>query len=136
MNAHANGFPWHSSTLLIEIGRCTVAGVWLYQGLWKKILVVDPEHLSIVTSVAWLRQLAPFALFVIGLVEVALAVWVYSRKRPLAAAAWQTALLLAMNAAGLVWAWTSISDPAGMLIHNAALLTLIWMVAERTEVAC
>ena len=67
----------------------------------------------------------------VGIVEVGLAVWVLSGRRPRAAAAAQTALLGAMNGGGLLFSRGAIAAPAAMVTQNLALVALIWSTARR-----
>ncbi|MBI4606929.1 MAG: DoxX-like family protein [Planctomycetes bacterium] len=112
------------------LGRGAVALVWLYQGLWCKLLAGREEHEAVVRLVPGLSAASGLALSVLGLLEVALAFWVLSRWRPRLAASAQAALLVAMNSGGLLWARDAIGDPAGMVVHNIALLALAWTVAR------
>jgi len=114
---------------LWRFGRWTIAGVWLYEGLWKKLLTADSHHFDVVASVPWLSTAAVHILMVaIGGAEVLLAGWVLTRKRPCLATLAQTLLLVGMNTGGLIWSRTHISDPPGMVVHNAAFIALIWVV--------
>jgi len=77
----------------------------------------------------WLGGAARPLLLGIGAVETLLAVWVLTGYRPRLAAATQTALLVMMNAGGLIWGRKGIADPAGMILQNLVFLTLLWTVA-------
>ena len=112
--------------------RASVALVWLYQGLWSKLLGGSPSQGAVVESTpGWTRLPASSLLRAIGAIEVVLAVWVLTGYRRRFAAITQTGLLLAMNAGGLVWGRGHISDPGGMVVNNLAFLALVWCVAER-----
>ncbi len=116
--------------------RLAVALVWLYQGLWCKVLGRCPGHRAIVEAVPFLKgqlegQAGAVALATLGLIETGLAVWVLLGWRPRLAAAAQTLLLVAMNGGGLLWGRDHIADPGAMLTQNLAFLTLVWLVAER-----
>ena len=69
---------------------------------------------------------APF-LKALGVVEMALAVWVLSGIAPGLCAVTQTCLLVALNANGLMWARHIIHEPAGMVVKNIAFLVLVWV---------
>jgi hypothetical protein len=113
--------------------QIAVAGVWLYEGLWCKLLGGVPLQVDVVEAVPLFgRQGALWVLRAIGLVECALAVWVLGGWHPFLAAAAQTALLVAMNSGGLLWARRIIPDPAGMIVKNFAFLVLAWVVAAQT----
>jgi len=118
----AIGFP------PLAVIRSSVAAVWLYEGLWCKILGRLPSQLQVVTAVPQLGpRFGQLFLRMLGVVEVALAVWVVSGAAPGACAIAQTALLVTLNANGLIWARHIIHDPAGMIVKNAAFLVLVWL---------
>jgi len=71
----------------------------------------------------------PF-LKMLGVVEVVLALWVLSRLAPVFCALAQTALLVALNTCGLLFARELIHDPPGMLVKNFAFLVLVWVSAS------
>jgi uncharacterized membrane protein YphA (DoxX/SURF4 family) len=112
------------------VSRLAVALVWLYQGLWCKVLGRCPGHQAIVEAVPGLdHRTAAAALAGLGLIEVGLAAWVLSGWRPRAAATAQTLLLVGMNGGGLLWGREHIADPGAMIVQNLAFLTLAWVVA-------
>jgi hypothetical protein len=111
--------------------RAAIAAVWIYQGLWCKLLGRMPHHQEIVGTVPLLTpSRAHRALLGLGLLECLIAVWVLSGIRSREAALLQTFLLVAMNAAGLIWASRAIPDPLGMLLQNFTFLLLVWIAAE------
>jgi hypothetical protein len=114
------------------VARLAVALVWLYQGLWCKVLARCPGHRAIVESVPWLGEpVAAAALATLGLAEILLAAWVLSGWRPWWAAGVQTVLLLCMNGGGLLWGREHIADAGAMITQNIAFLTLAWLAAGR-----
>lgn len=102
--------------------------MWLYEGLWCKILGRMPSQVQVVTAVPRLgpRFGRPF-LKALGVVELMLAVWVMAGITPGICAIAQTVLLLALNTNGLLWARRIIHDPAGMVVKNFAFLVLVWV---------
>ena len=108
--------------------RSSIATVWLYEGLWCKLLGRVPSQVEVVTAVPRLgpRFGAP-VLKVLGVVEVALAVWVMAGIAPGICAVVQTALLVVLNANGLLWARHRIHEPGGMVVKNIAFLILVWV---------
>jgi hypothetical protein len=108
-----------------------VASVWLFHGLYAKLLDGIPRHRLIVQSLPGLAG-APghFLVLLIGAAEVALAGWVLSGLRPRLAAATQTVLLLAMNLAELTWARTHLLFPVALIPVNLIFLSLAWLAAE------
>jgi DoxX-like family len=108
--------------------RGGVAAVWLYEGLWCKILGRVPSQLQVAMAVPRLGpRFGPLALRAVGVVEVALAAWVMAGIAPGTCAIAETALLVALNANGLLWARRIIHDPAGMVVKNVAFLMLVWV---------
>ena len=107
-----------------------VAAVWLYEGLWCKLLGGQPHQRQVVEAVPRFGpQVGAGFLVVLGIVEVLIAIWILIRVAPLACAITQTALLAALNACGLAWGRQHIPDPAGMVIKNFAFLVLAWVSA-------
>lgn len=112
--------------------RAALAAVWLYEGLWLKVIRADARQLSIVSRVPGLPpSRAAAAMAGIGAVETALGLWVLSGARPRSAAWAQSGLLVAVNAGGLAFAHERIAAPGRMLARNAALLAVAWSLARR-----
>jgi hypothetical protein len=111
--------------------RAAVAAVWLYEGLWCKLLRGQPHEFKVVAAVPRLGP-ADGAVFLraLGVAEVALALWTLSAAAPLECAVAQTLLLVALNGGGLLWARHIIHDPAGMVVKNLAFLVLVWVAAS------
>jgi hypothetical protein len=113
-----------------RFASAAVGGVWLYHGLWCKLLGGCPEQVDVVASVPWLRGRAKPVLLGIGVVETVLAVWVSSGRHPRGAAAVGSALVAGMNAGGLTFGRRHIPAPKTMIAENVAFLTLAWLAAE------
>jgi len=114
----------------LQLVRGAVAAVWLYEGLWCKLLGRESHQLQVVEAVP---RLGPIVgrrfLMALGLVEVGLAAWVMSGLTPGVCALAQTVLLVLLNANGLLWARHIIHDPAGMVVKNVPFLLLAWVAA-------
>lgn len=111
--------------------RASIALVWFYQGLWCKLLGGVPRHEAVVGAVPFIGAgAARSVLIVLGLAECCIAAWVMSGRRMRDAAIAQTALLIAMNTGGMIWASRFIPDPGNMIVQNIAFLVLIWIAAE------
>jgi len=111
--------------------HAAVAAVWLYEGLWCKLLGKDPNQRAIVEAVPRLgRRIGLAFLVALGAVELGLAAWVMIGIAPVACAIVQTGLLVALNTNGLVWSRRLIHDPGGMVVKNAAFLVLAWVAAS------
>jgi hypothetical protein len=108
--------------------RASVAAVWLYEGLWCKLLGRVPSQVDVVSAVPRFgaRFAAPF-LKALGVLECALAVWAISGVAPGACAIAQTAVLVTLNVNGLIWARHVIREPFAMIVKNAAFLVLVWI---------
>jgi DoxX-like family len=118
----------------LVIIRASVAAVWLYEGLWCKLLGRVPSQLEVVTAVPRLGpRYGLFFLKVLGAVEVGLAGWVMAGITPGLCAIVQAALLIVLNANGLVWARQIIHDPGGMVVKNVAFLLLVWVCGALPE---
>jgi hypothetical protein len=110
--------------------RPALAAVWIVHGLYNKLLGGSPRHLAIVQSVPGLEGAVGAAvLTAVGVVEVAIAAWMLSRRAPRACAAAQTVLLLSMNVVELTYARDLLLWPAGLLPLNLAFLGLVWACA-------
>jgi uncharacterized membrane protein YphA (DoxX/SURF4 family) len=110
--------------------RLAVAGVWIYEGLWCKILGREKNELRIVQAVPRLGERYGRAfLLALGWVELALGAWVLSGWAPGLCALVQTVLLVALNGNGLLFSRHLIHDPAGMVFKNFAFLVLGWVNA-------
>jgi uncharacterized membrane protein YphA (DoxX/SURF4 family) len=96
--------------------RGVLAVVWLYNGLWLKILAVDPHHAQIVASTlghpAWLTA--------IGAGETLLALGILSGWLSRFVNGFQLFLLVAMNTAGILFSG-QIANPVGLVISNLPL---------------
>jgi hypothetical protein len=111
--------------------RLSIAMVWFYQGLWCKVLGGVARQQAVISTLPFVGAAeVRFALITLGLVECGLAVWVLSGQRMRQAASVETALLVAMNGGGLIWAWHLIPDPIGMIVENFAFLVLVWIASE------
>lgn len=116
--------------------RSAIAAVWLYEGLWCKVLGRLPEQGRIVEAVPFLGPSAgPAFLKALGVLESLVGVWVLSGWQPVWAAIFQTALLVGLNTNGLIFARKLIHDPGGMVVKNAALIVLMWVAAAQGSAA-
>ena len=110
----------------LVIARAALASVWLYQGLWHKLLHAG-HHAEITAQVPFE---GPFLLPTLGVAECALAFWILSGRHTRRCAWAQTILLVTMNVGGLAFATAMIPDPVAMITQNAVLLALAWRIAK------
>ncbi|HWB32063.1 MAG TPA: DoxX-like family protein [Acidobacteriaceae bacterium] len=110
--------------------RTSIAAVWIYEGLWCKLLGRAPSQQQVVNAVPRLGPgFGHTFLMLLGWVETALGLWVVAGVAPVECFIVQTALLLCLNVNGLLWARRLIHDPAGMVLKNIAFLLLAWVGA-------
>lgn len=113
--------------LLIQIA---VAAVWLYEGMWCKVLGRSAHELEVVEATPlFSKRQAWWFLKLLGVYESLLAVWVMTGWQPVWCALVQTLTLIGLNSAGLLFSRHLIPDPAGMVVKNAAFLVLAWVAA-------
>ena len=117
--------------------QAAVAAVWLYEGLWCKVLARSPHEFEVVEQVPFLAPSTSHALLrLLGVLEALLGAWVLSGWQPVAAALVQTGLLIGLNTSGIYFSRDArIPDPAGMVVKNAAFLVLAWATAGLTVAA-
>lgn len=107
-----------------------VATVWVYHGMYNKLLGGEPRHLSIVQSVPGFPGAAgECTLLTIGIIEICIAAWVLTGARPVLCASVQTVFLLGMNVAELIWARQHLLVPAGLIPVNLLFLGAVWTAA-------
>jgi hypothetical protein len=116
--------PFPSAVLI----RASIGAVWLYEGLWCKLLGRTPSQVQVVSAVPRFGASfgAPF-LKALGVLEVLLALWAFSGIAPADCAIAQIAILITLNINGLLWARAMIHEPIGMVFKNAAFLVLVWI---------
>jgi uncharacterized membrane protein YphA (DoxX/SURF4 family) len=111
--------------VLLAAMRVAVAAVWIYEGLWQKVLRPAPHELAIVQSVAFGPVTPLLFMRSIGIGETLLGLAVLSGlySRPLA---WvQGVLLVLMNGIGIAFSDGAIADPVGLVLRNLPLLLCI-----------
>ena len=108
-----------------------VAAVWLYEGLWCKLLNGEPNQVRIAERMPRCGpHVATVLLKSLGVVEVTIGLWVLTGIAPFVCAIAQSTLLIALNGCGLLRARHLIHDPAGMVVKNFAFLVLVWVSAS------
>ena len=119
------------SRLLIFGGQLAVALVWLYEGLVAKLIGLREDERQIIASVPLLPDGWEGGLvWLIGGLEVLLALWVIIGWLPRLAAAVQTLILIIFNTGGLLFGSDRIPDPLHLIVTNVSFLALVWLVAS------
>ena len=108
--------------------RYGIASVWLFHGLFGKVLGLIPRHRLIVARVLG-EDVSGAATRAIGIAEILLALWVASGRFPRLCAAAITLALAAMNTLEVLYARDLLLAPAGMVAANAALVGVAWYLA-------
>lgn len=104
---------------LVFVIRVVLAAVWLYNGLWLKVLSVDAHHLQIVTSVVHGTAFdAGTVLRSIGLCETLLGLGILSGLYSRFVSYFQICIILLMNLLGIVFGGGAIEHPIGLVISN------------------
>lgn len=112
--------------------RLVLASVWLYNGLWLKVVQLDPHHLEIVRSVCAGSSVDPtIVLRAIGSCETLLAVGILSGLFYRFVSYFQILIVLAMNLIGGIGGSGSIPHPFGLIISNLPLLMCALIVAVK-----
>jgi uncharacterized membrane protein YphA (DoxX/SURF4 family) len=112
-----------------------ISGVWIFHGLWSKILGGIPRHELIVARILGDEFARPLT-FLIGCGEILLGLWVLSGRRALACAAFQTLILVAMNALEIRLANELLISAPGMVALNLLLIGTVWWLALGKDTSC
>jgi len=102
-----------------------IGSVWVFHGLYSKILMGIPRHQEIVARVLG-EEVAEWATYTIGAMEILLGLWAFSRWNRKACALVQTLALVSMNVLEIALARDLLISAAGMAVLNLAFLTLVW----------
>lgn len=102
-----------------------IGGVWVFHGLYSKISDGIPRHRQIIERILGTSIVDP-ATLVIGVLEVMLGLWVFSRIWRRACALVQTLALVAMNFLEILLAKDLLISAPGMVALNLAFLSLVW----------
>lgn len=102
-----------------------IGSVWVFHGFYSKILNGIPRHGMIVERVLG-AEIAAHATLFIGVMEVLLGAWVYTRFKRRACALLQTLGIVAMNTLEILLARDLLISALGMVALNAAFISLIW----------
>lgn len=119
------------SCLLFAI-RVVLAAVWLYNGLWLKVIAMDAHHLEIMRSVCNNTTMEPeVVLRLIGSCETLLALGILSGILSRFVSLFQIAIVLLMNAIGIVAGGGAIKQPLSLVVSNLPLIACAAVVAVK-----
>jgi len=105
-----------------------IGSVWVFHGLFSKLADGIPRHRLIVGRILGESFAGPATTF-IGVMEILLGLWAYSRYQRKACALVQTGAIAAMNFLEILLARDLLISAAGMVVLNLAFLTLVWFWA-------
>jgi hypothetical protein len=120
--------PW-----LLLAAQGLIGAVWIFHGLYSKLLNGIPRHRQIVARILGERH-AGLATAVIGIGEIIVGLWALSGWERVLCASAQTAALVAMNTIEIAMAADLLISAVGMVLLNGTFLTVIWTwaLAART----
>lgn len=105
--------------------QIVIGSVWIFHGLYSKILNGIPRHRLIVGKILGTAHAVMFTK-AIGLLELLLGLWVFTGWQPVGCAAVQTAAIVAMNSLEIFLARELLISAIGMVILNLGFLSLVW----------
>ncbi|HSH38475.1 MAG TPA: DoxX-like family protein [Chthoniobacterales bacterium] len=108
-----------------RVSGAFIGAVWVFHGLYSKLLNGFPRHREIVARVVG-EELATPVTKLVGAGEVLLGLWTWSGRARKPCAAAQSAALVSMNALEISRANDLLVSGRGMLILNALLLAMTW----------
>ncbi len=116
----------------IRLSGAVIGGVWVFHGLYSKLLSGIPRHREIVARVVG-DELATPVTKLVGIGEVFLGLWTWSGRARKACAATQTAALASMNALEVRRAKDLLISPRGMLLLNVLLIATTWLLPSSDQ---
>ena len=105
--------------------RILITAVWIFHGLYSKILGGIPRHEQIVARVLG-ESLAKPATLAIGVLEILLGLWALSGRARIPCAVVQTMAIVSMNALEILMAGDLLISAAGMVALNSVFLGIVW----------
>jgi hypothetical protein len=112
----------HTLETLLQIG---IGMVWVFHGLYSKILDGIPRHRLIVGRVLG-ERIAGLATKAIGCLEVLLGLWAFTGIARVDCATIQTLAIVGMNTLEIILAGDLLISAIGIVILNLGFLVVIW----------
>ena len=109
--------------------RIVLALIWLYNGLWLKVIALDPHHLDILRSVGHGTD-PVFLSRVIGSCETLLGCGILSGLLYRFVSYFQIGVILLMNVIGSIFGGGTITHPFGLIISNLPTIMCALIVAR------
>ena len=109
--------------------RVVLASIWLYNGLWLKVIALDPHHLDILRSVG--NGTDPvFLSRLLGSCETLLGCGILSGLLYRFVSYFQIGVILLMNVIGSIFGGGTIPHPFGLIISNLPTIMCALIVAQ------
>jgi hypothetical protein len=113
------------SSTFATLSQIVIGSVWVFHGLYSKILNGIPRHQLIVGRVLGNRLARP-ATKAIGCLEVLLGLWAFTGLASVECAAVQTLAIVGMNTVEIILAGDLLISAIGMVALNFGFLAVIW----------
>jgi uncharacterized membrane protein YphA (DoxX/SURF4 family) len=114
----------YSAFVLLTL-QLLIGAVWIFHGLYSKLLRGIPRHRAIVARVLGETH-ADLATNVVGVGEIVLGVWALTGWQRVPCAVVQTLGLIAMNALEIALAADLLISALGMVVLNIGFIATIW----------
>ncbi|MBX7058938.1 MAG: DoxX-like family protein [Leptospirales bacterium] len=111
------------------VARWIVASVWIFHGVYSKLLHQIPRHEGIVARILG-PDVAPMLTLGIGAAEAAMGLWVLSGRWPKLCATLQSLIIPTMNGLEIVLARDLLWNAPAMVLLNLLLLCAAWFAAS------
>jgi len=109
--------------------QIVIGSVWVFHGVYSKILSGIPRHRLIVGKILGTAN-AGVATKAIGVIEMLLGLWAWTGWQPIGCAVVQTAAIVAMNSLEIFLARELLISAIGMVILNVGFLVVVWYWAS------
>ena len=116
------------SAMFLKSATILIGSVWIFHGLYSKILDGIPRHRLIAERILG-DEIGGVAIVVIGALEISLGLWAFSGRYRRMCAMVQTVAIVSMNALEIWLAKDLLISAAGMVALNAIFLSLVWLWA-------
>lgn len=110
---------------LATVSAALISAVWIFHGLYSKLLNGIPRHRMIIRRILG-ERVSGIAVIAIGIFEIALGVWAFTGWERIACAVIQTLVIAVMNALEILLARELLISAIGMLVLNAGFLAVVW----------
>ena len=114
------------------VSAIVIGCVWIFHGLYSKILNGIPRHRLIVGRILG-EKFGRRATMAIGSLELLIGVWVFCGQQRFACAMTQTLAIVGMNSLEILRARDLLISAMGMVLLNLIFLALIWHWALFTQ---